>query len=719
MNPERMNSGEQQGQRNEESLRRAGERALAGVETKSEKMTPEELEAFSLDRMERLAAELDSYGAGTQTKETVEALVHLPGLPEEDKKKLVDGYANGSSLIDFVKNVKQVYLERKRQAETAQPQPEAEVQDEKAPEQPQAADFEGMDTGVIETRSEDAPFMNAMNNRLREIDAEQGVNPVLARSTEEELADVMLSNMEADEATREGWINKVKARLGGKRLARVAALLLTGVVVVGAVAGVASLFSGEEAEASTPTGPEKKAEATTNQPAPELEDETPAEVESLLDNEALYKGDIDVSQFDLLALGNEQYKDFTEANYPNMQKDEFSGVVADYVSSGYTNYENKASKNAISDKRLESTREALENGNINPTRDMVLETIKANPQELASTMSMLPPLLEQLGLGEIAEMKNAGERAQKLSEMMVSSENGSDLQKQWYEAVEIAMKNESTKWGSEEMSGYGTSTFIKQIDDELGEKIANLTPGVSKVERADGDWHIKVEMPFKVVNEDGTESVVTVVLYIRGICDNKDSLNSYSKKEDGEPVPISEQEQEELEQIKEDEKNEGKPASTQPKTEQVTGTPEKQPEEVTQTEEKVLESKDAADLVQSQADALANAGSVNYAQQAQKVDNPPQSTGDGQIIENDDGSKTIINNSGVVSSVTDGETGETIEVNPGTVTTPVNQETVGTGEEGKVTEGLTYSDDASAQTNNEDDEADALMSIVNSTPEQG
>lgn len=619
MNPEGLGGGNVVREKGVNRVLAAGKKVLGGLMRKNEEqpvVQPETEKSEDkwgpvIEAAREMAEQLERDPANLNGK-VAQKLISVPGAKPEDVASMMKQYNNGDSLVKLVERAQEYYVarEKARSEEAAEQQRRAKENEQWGKMAGYQKNWNDLNLNILQNPGE-IKEGEPEDSGVRAADFNGGVDPWNEGS-------------EAFEVSRAVVLSNVKDKFLKKFGAGAAALTVAGLILGGAA--VTSLLAPSEtveAGNSAPKIPQKRVEAPANPGVSENDVAEVEETESLLDNEALYQGNIDVSQFDLLALGNEQFKDFTEANYPNMQKDEFSGVVADYVKSGYMNYAEKASKNAISDKRLESTRQALENGDVEPTRDMVLETIKANPQELASTLSMLSPLLEQLGLGEIAEMENAGERAQKLSEMMLSSEKGADLQKQWYEAVELALKNENTKWSSEEMSGYGTSTFIKQIDEELGEKIANLTPGVSKVERADGDWHVKIGMPFKTIKEDGTESITTVTLYIRGVCINKDTLRSYIQKDDEDPIPISEDEQKELKEIEQKEKR------NQDNTRNDSQTDKNKTEENVTTEETAnVIVKDAENAERIASETLAQGAGAEVKEDQTSFDKPAVSVGD-------------------------------------------------------------------------------------------
>lgn len=208
--------------------------------------------------------------------------------------------------------------------------------------------------------------------------------------------------------------------------------------------------------------------------------------------EASRREGLGVVNVDLLSLGDELYRDYTEKAGSVVDE---KGVEANFAD--YLNYADKSSKNAY------GTSIEAQYGDVESTREVLLERMQNSPQQLASFVSCNPGLMGMAGINpETFEIKDAEKRAQAVLQEILSS---GDRQKEIYAATFLMMTHPDTKISFGTVSGMRTTFYMKIKDGHTEDAVLMPEDILLKVDAVDRNEAKVVQIESKFSGDGGDD----------------------------------------------------------------------------------------------------------------------------------------------------------------------------------------------------------------------
>lgn len=324
----------------------------------------------------------------------------------------------------------------------------------------------------------------------------------------EQLVDNSTNEVEnSDERVREGIWQKLKQRNNLVKTVAVTALVA---VLAGAVLfGASKLFGNNSAEAKAATEADANSDADTASSTPEVAvSEAPVEIheeveeKSILDDEHLFDGELDLSKYDLGSIG--------AAALERYVSEDGKEVFANGTIANYTDYlsEDKSSRYAFGESE-DFVHELIANGNIQEAKEEIVKTYASNPQALAAFVADTPGLMERIGVSKnILEMKDVGAQARALMGLMRADnegdngiKSGGEWQQEFVGAMYAAVMHPDTTLESVVANGEVATFFIAPVNS-ADEEVIDYLPYTNTTTRNDVK-QIRLNVKYSDASVDG------------------------------------------------------------------------------------------------------------------------------------------------------------------------------------------------------------------------
>lgn len=218
--------------------------------------------------------------------------------------------------------------------------------------------------------------------------------------------------------------------------------------------------------------------------------------------EKVYEGNANFSEEEALGRGEQLFAGFMDRENSEMME---NGLLSNY---DIFHAEGKERKNSWSvgfeDKVFD------ENGNLLPdaneiTAREIINTLRDEPQALASFTAAYPGVLQRCGVDEsIISEQNVEKRAKLLMDLLLG-DGGGDLQKKLLGGMDLALNDKNTEYNFYRNYDTGRSFYFKQTDPEAG--AAGYEIGTDAIKR-NGAWYAMITVTYAMLTsgDSGSDS---------------------------------------------------------------------------------------------------------------------------------------------------------------------------------------------------------------------
>lgn len=500
----------------------------------------------------------------------------------------------------------------------------------------------------------------------------------------------------------ERLVSKIKSKIGkGVAIAAATVMLVGGIGVM-----YLSNANAKNVTEEAPVKIEETIEEEATEDEPEAEVEEAIEEVSILDDETLYANS-NYENFNLDEIGDAILERFMDTGEGYEESE--NGVSANFTD--YNDFENKTSNVACNTPISSKALEALKNGERDLYINEVMTKLTNNPANASSHLALIEPAMDAIGVpDENKSIEKYNERAQAIWDWV--REQGKDADKEMLAALFVAYKADTTEFEVVTRTGDDWTMYetVENADEPISIENA-LLRGQSRIER---DEAIQVITRMRFTDKDNNE--VTVECVTNAMCVQITGKviytikNPTTQEETVIEIELSDEPQDTSSSSNSSFASSTEKGSTTEESTTETGGDTEEEDEGGEGSTDEVKGKSAESLIEGVNSVLSNAGSDNKINQTESYDNA--STDSGNYINNDN-TVTVVDSNNDVVAVTDGVTDETVEVTEGYTEKPAEvtykePEVV----QEAVSEGKTYTEDVKTQTQNENAEADALMSLL-------